>query len=76
MEEKNIDFNENVFVRLGFIPSNGLISQSINNSVQVNILNLIEQKKSSIICPNLWKKTFEPTLFELEHSEQTETTRG
>ena len=68
-------------IRLSFldrsIDSSKQVNQSINNSVQVNVLNLIEQKISSTpINHNKFQKSFEPTLFELEHSNTNDLTRG
>lgn len=58
--------------------SSRIVNQSINNSVQVNVLNLIEQKISSSpkIYQKIYQKRFEPTLFELEHSDNNDITRG
>jgi hypothetical protein len=50
------------------------INQSINNSLQVNVLNFIENP--SINRTNRDDKSFEPTLFELEHADTTDFTRG
>jgi hypothetical protein len=54
------------------------INQSINNSVQVNVVNLIENNSlnESNLRHNQYEKCFEPTLFELEHSDTTDFTRG
>ncbi|CAF1317555.1 unnamed protein product [Adineta steineri] len=50
------------------------ISQSINNSIEVNLVNIIEN--SSTNRHNQYEKSFEPTLFELEHADTTDFTRG
>ena len=54
------------------------INQSINNSVQVNVLNLVEDNrvKQTLHRHNQYEKYFEPTLFELEHADTTDFTRG
>ncbi|CAF1020545.1 unnamed protein product [Rotaria sordida] len=54
------------------------VNQSINNSVQVNVVNLVQENSlnQSIIRRNQYEKCFEPTLFELEHSDTTDFTRG
>ena len=51
------------------------INQSIENSIQVNVVNLVEQT-SSPARHNQYEKCFEPTLFELEHSDTLDLTRG
>ena len=63
-------------LRLSFvdrsIDSSRIVNQSINNSVQVNVLNLIEQKISSTpINHNKFQK-----CFELEHCDMNDLTRG
>jgi hypothetical protein len=50
------------------------VNQSINNSVEVNVVNLIENKSSTKHFK--YEKSFEPTLFELEHSDTTDSNRG
>lgn len=54
------------------------LTQSINNSIQVNIVNLIEENSSnkSVIRQNLYEKSFEPRLFELEHSDEEDSIQG
>ncbi|CAF3834930.1 unnamed protein product, partial [Rotaria sp. Silwood1] len=54
------------------------INQSINNSVQVNVVNVIQENSlnQSIIRRNQSDTCFESTLFEFEHSDPTDFTRG
>ncbi|CAF1116313.1 unnamed protein product [Adineta ricciae] len=50
------------------------INQSISTSVQMNIVNAI--KNSPVHHDDECRKPFEPTLFEFEHTDTTDFTRG
>ena len=56
------------------IKSTKSITQSISNSVQVNVVDVVEN--SPVHHHDECRKSFEPKLFELEHEDTTDFTRG